>query len=406
MQAPDRTRDQISPLAAPTMATSGKPSHILQPRPTAAIDLAWEQKVILTLYGQRKLAEAEQATRSLIQRAPEVAFGWKVLGLLLQQKGQLQEALSAMQQAIRLQPKDPEAFNNLGALQEALEQPEHALVNYEHALKLKPDFAHALNNLVNLIRRMNMNDSLLPMLQRLQALRPGDEQLRFMVAMLSGQSVDQAPAAYVSNLFDRYAERFDAHLQGELAYDAPRGLAALIRQHLTQPAGWRVLDLGCGTGLIGEQLHPQCSTLVGIDLSAGMLAKAEARGGYTRLIQGDLLPAMQAEPSATFDVIVAADVFVYVGKIDAVVAQARRLLAPGGLLAFTVESMEATEPSPDDADLARGHRLERSGRYTHAEAHLRALAAQHGLRVLSHQATTIRQDKGRSLAGLLVLWQG
>lgn len=388
------------------MATSGKPSHILQPRPAAAIDLAWEQKVILTLYGQRKLAEAEQATRSLIQRAPEVAFGWKVLGLLLQQKGQLQEALSAMQQAIRLQPKDPEAFNNLGALQEALEQPEHALVNYEHALKLKPDFAHALNNLVNLIRRMNMNDSLLPMLQRLQALRPGDEQLRFMVAMLSGQSVDQAPAAYVSNLFDRYAERFDAHLQGELAYDAPRGLAALIRQHLTQPASWRVLDLGCGTGLIGEQLHPQCSALVGIDLSAGMLAKAEARGGYTRLIQGDLLPTMQAEPSATFDVIVAADVFVYVGKIDAVVAQARRLLAPGGLLAFTVESMEAALPSPTDDDLARGHRLERSGRYTHAEAHLHALAAQHGLRVLTHQATTIRQDKGRSLAGLLVIWQG
>lgn len=388
------------------MATSGKPSHILQPRPTAAIDLAWEQKVILTLYGQRKLAEAEQATRSLIQRAPQVAFGWKVLGLLLQQKGQLQEALHAMQQAIRLQPKDPESFNNLGALQEALEQPEHALVNYEHALKLKPDFAHALNNLVNLIRRMNMDDSLLPMLQRLQALRPGDEQLRFMVAMLSGQSVDQAPAAYVSNLFDHYAERFDAHLQGELAYDAPRGLAALIRQHLTQPAGWRVLDLGCGTGLVGEQLHPQCSTLVGIDLSARMLAKAEARGGYTRLMQGDLLPAMQAEPSATFDVIVAADVFIYVGKIDAVVAQAQRLLAPGGLLAFTVESMEAAEPSPDDADLARGHRLERSGRYTHAEAHLRALAAQHGLRVLTHQATTIRQDKGRSLAGLLVIWQG
>jgi len=388
------------------MATSGKPSHILQPRPTAAIDLAWEQKVILTLYGQRKLAEAEQATRSLIQRAPQVAFGWKVLGLLLQQKGQLQEALSAMQQATRLQPKDPEAFNNLGALQEALEQPEHALVNYEHALKLKPDFAHALNNLVNLIRRMNMDDSLLPMLQRLQAVRPGDEQLGFMVAMLSGQSVDQAPAAYVSNLFDHYAERFDAHLQGELAYDAPRGLADLIRQHLAQPASWRVLDLGCGTGLVGEQLHPQCSTLVGIDLSARMLAKAEARGGYTRLMQGDLLPAMQAEPSATFDVIVAADVFIYVGKIDAVVAQARRLLAPGGLLAFTVESMEAALPSPIDADLARGHRLERSGRYTHAEAHLRALAAQHGLRVLTHQATTIRQDKGRSLAGLLVLWQG
>lgn len=387
-------------------SSTGKPSNIFQQRPAATIDLAWEQKVILTLYGQGKLAETEQAARGLTQRAPQVAFGWKVLGVLLQQKGQLQEALLAMQQATQLQPKDPEVFNNLGALQEALEQPEHALSSYEHALKLKPDFKPALSNLINLIRRLNMSESLLPMLQRLQALRPGDEQVRFMVAMLSGQSVDHAPAEYVSTLFDHYADRFDAHLQEELGYNAPLALSSLIREHAAQADGWRALDLGCGTGLVGEQLRQQCSTLVGVDLSARMLAKAEARGGYNRLIQGELLPAMKAEASSTFDVIVAADVFIYVGKIDDVVAEVRRLLAPGGLFAFTVESMEAASPAPADADLARGHRLERSGRYTHADAHLRGLASQHGLQIIDHQATMIRREKDRALAGQLVIWRG
>ncbi len=388
------------------MATSGKHPNIFQHRAAPPIDLAWEQKVILTLYGQGKLAATEQAARSLTQRAPTVAFGWKVLGVVLQQMGRLQDALTAMQQAAQLQPRDPEVFNNLGALMEALDQPEHALPHYEHALQLRPDFAPALTNLVNLIRRLNVDDSLLPMLQRLQALRPGDEQLRFMVAMLSGQSVDHAPPEYVSTLFDHYADRFDAHLQGELGYDAPLALSRLISEHMAQAGHWRTLDLGCGTGLVGEQLRGQCSTLVGIDLSGGMLAKAEARGGYTRLVQGDLLSAMKAEPSGSFDLIVAADVFIYVGKIDEVVEQARRLLAPAGLLAFTVESMEAADPAPSADDLARGHRLERSGRYTHADAPLRVLAERHGLRTLRHEATTIRKEADHALAGQLVIWQG
>lgn len=387
------------------MASSGKPPNIFQQRTAPAIDPAWEQKVILTFYGQGKLAEAEQAARRLTERAPSVAFGWKVLGVILQQLGRLEDALPAMQQAAQLQPRDPETFNNLGALMEAMDQPEHALPHYERALQIKPDFAPALSNLVNLIRRLNVDDSLLPMLQRLQALRPADEQLRFMVAMLSGQSVEHAPAEYVSTLFDHYADRFDAHLQGELGYTAPVALSRLIREHAAQAAGWRTLDLGCGTGLVGEHLRDHCDTLVGVDLSARMLAKAEARGGYTHLIQGELLAAMKSQAAEAFDVIVAADVFIYVGKVDEVVAQARRLLAPGGLLAFTVESMEAAEPAPSDADLARGHRLERSGRYTHADAHLRGLAQQHGLVVLRHEPTTIRKETDRALAGQLLIWQ-
>ena len=385
------------------MPAPGQPRNIFQARP--AIDLAWEQKVILTLYQQGKMPEVEQAARRLTQLAPNMALGWKVLGLSLQQLGRLQEALPAMQQAARVQPRDPEAFNNLGALFEALERPDDALTHYEQALQLKADFKPALTNLLNLIRRLNVDNALLPLLLRLQRLRPNDDQLQFMVAMLTGQSVDRPPRSHVSNLFDLYADRFDEHLQGELAYQAPSQLAALLAEHAAQPGGWRVLDLGCGTGLVGAALTGRCSDLVGVDLSAGMLAKAEARGGYHRLMQGDVLQVMEAEPAAGFDAVIAADVFIYVGKVDEVVAQAKRLLAPGGLLAFTVESMEAAEPAPTEVERQRGHRLERSGRYTHAEAHLRELAARHGFAVVRHDATTIRRDRERLIAGQLVLWR-
>lgn len=388
----------------PTMPMPGQPASIFQTaRPR--IDLAWEQRVILTLYQQGKMPEVEQAARRLTQLAPQFAFGWKVLGVALQQLDRPQDALPAMQQAARLQPGDPEALNNLGALFEALERPDDALTHYEQALQSRPDFKPAMTNLLNLLRRLKVDNALLPLLLRLQRLRPQDEQLQFMVAMLTGQTVDRPPREYVSHLFDLYADRFDEHLQGELAYAAPGQLAAMLAEHTAPASGWRVLDLGCGTGLVGAELADRCQDLVGVDLSAAMLAKAKARGGYTRLMHGDVRQIMEAEAGGSFDIVVAADVFIYVGRIDEVVAHARRLLANDGLLAFTVESMESAVPAASEADLQRGHRLEPSGRYTHADAHLRDLASRHGFDVVRHDATTIRQDRDRAIEGQLVLWR-
>jgi len=386
------------------MSKSGQPASIFQPaRPS--IDLAWEQRVILTLYQQGKMQEVEQAALRLTQLAPGFVFGWKVLGVALQQLGRHQDALPAMQEAARLQPRDPEALNNLGALFEALERPDDALMHYEQALQAKPDFKPALNNLLNLLRRLKVDNALLPLLLRLQRLRPQDAQLQFMVAMQTGQTVDSPPREYVSNLFDLYADRFDEHLQSELGYAAPAQLASMLVEHADQASGWRVLDLGCGTGLVGAELATRCQDLVGVDLSAAMLNKARERGGYSRLMHGDVRQIMEAEAVNSFDAVVAADVFIYVGRIDEVVAHARRLLSNNGLLAFTVESMEAAVPTANEVDLRRGHRLETTGRYSHADAYLRELADRNGFEVLHQDTTTIRQDRDRAIEGRLVLWK-
>ncbi len=70
--------------------------------------------------------------------------------------------------------------------------------------------------------------------------------------------------------------------------------------------------------------------------------------------------------------LIAGDVFIYVGPLEASFAEAARALRPGGLFAFSVEA-------PSDDELRRPQPVLRdSGRWAHAAAYVRELAAAHG----------------------------
>jgi predicted TPR repeat methyltransferase len=151
-------------------------------------------------------------------------------------------------------------------------------------------------------------------------------------------------------LFDVYAQRFDSHLVQVLNYSVPEKLAASAALFPSGGEKWAILDLGCGTGLSGAAIAQFARHMVGVDLSSKMLDKARERNLYARLEQLDLLAMMEAEPAASYDVVFAADVFVYLGKLDELVSQARRLLRPGGLFAFSVESLEALQTGADSTE--------------------------------------------------------
>ena len=118
------------------------------------------------------------------------------------------------------------------------------------------------------------------MLQFWLRLMPDDPIAQHRLASWFGQ--DQAPArasdAYVTYLFDRYAEGFDQHLVQELNYQAPAVIAGGSPKCWSAPAAYLdVLDAGCGTGLCAPLLHPYARHLVGVDLSPRMLDKARER---------------------------------------------------------------------------------------------------------------------------------
>jgi predicted TPR repeat methyltransferase len=202
-------------------------------------------------------------------------------------------------------------------------------------------------------------------------------------------------AAYVRALFDRYADRFDRDLLGKLGYAAPELLRVAV-DRLVEPAvgdaaKLRVFDLGCGTGLAGVAFRPLAAHLAGVDLSPRMVEKARQRGLYDVLEVGDVVAALQAADS--WDLLVAADVLVYIGDLAPVFQAAAGALAPGGLFAATVER------APEEA----GFTLGPARRYAHGERYVRESAAAAGLTVRLIEPCTPRREKGVGVPGLLVI---
>lgn len=385
------------------MSQPQPPNIFSRPQTPPAVNLELEQNLILSLFQQGRLQEAERAASALTTRAPQHGFGWKALGLILSMQDRKVEALPAMQKAAKLMPRDAEAFNNLGSLHEGFHRLDFAQACYEHAATVDPNFQPAQQNLTRLIDKQENPEELLRLLKRELDKHPDDQYLRHRMNSLERRQTDSTPREYVTKLFDQYADHFDQHLQQTLGYRTPSDIVDLLDQHAAQPNGWRVLDLGCGTGLVGDALRGRAQSLTGIDLSEKMLDKARSRGCYTHLVCADVVQHMQQADSSAVDMIIAADVFIYVGKLDGLIGEAHRMLAPGGLLAFSVEDMAASQST--NSDEQRGHRLETSGRYSHHVDHLRAMADLLGFRILAHRPTNIRLEKGRPTPGHLMLWQ-
>jgi predicted TPR repeat methyltransferase len=137
----------------------------------------------------------------------------------------------------------------------------------------------------------------------------------------------------VVELYDQWADSYDAELE-EAAYATPSRLAAALTATCTSK-DTRVLDIGCGTGLSGQALVAQGFTLVdGTDLSAPMLAVAEAKQIYGRLWQTDPSAALPVSPG-DYGVVAAAGV-VSPGAAPAdLLGELADLLDTGGRLAFS-----------------------------------------------------------------------
>jgi predicted TPR repeat methyltransferase len=202
------------------------------------------------------------------------------------------------------------------------------------------------------------------------------------------------PPAFVRGLFDQYAERFETSLVDRLGYRVPEQLMAAL-QTVAGPRHRfaRVLDLGCGTGLMGEQLRPVADQLDGVDLSPGMLRKARRKKLYDSLAEADIT-ALAPVPQA-FDLITAADVLNYVGDIQAILLSVAAMLAPGGLFALSLEAHDGDEP----------YALLPSLRFAHSLAATLRLGAEAGFTLRHQSRVMLRRDRGVALDGFLLVFE-
>ena len=219
---------------------------------------------------------------------------------------------------------------------------------------------------------------------------------------------------------------------------------------------WMIaLDIGCGTGLLAEAISQHASIVMGVDLSTGMLSRAEDLGIYSHLYSGDMIQWLNAlgswwvkegylpKTSTTTTIItdededdgvrrkssgsiirdvpstmnmadapglqplldthvrlgplliVAADVFVYVGELSEVFKAVSVLLSNSGSFIFTTEHLLSSN--------SNGYQLQPSGRFAHTKEYLMRLAYEHDLVLNSMTEVTPRVENGRPVDGLLVV---
>ena len=315
-------------------------------------------------------------------------------GAALAEAGRLPDAVRVLAAALSRRPDDVTTLRNLGQALTALGDPSGAIAPLRRAVALAPAAPEAWLALAHALREAG-TDGAAEAARRLLAIAdvpaPLAEQARFLLAALGEETApDRAPAAYVKELFDIYAPRFDDDLQGRLGYRTPALVAALLQAAGVLPDGTRrVLDLGCGTGLSGLALKPFAKRMTGLDLAPRMLAEAAKRGIYDALEEADLL-AWLPRQAGRFDLVVAADVLNYLGDLGPALRGIAGALAPGGVAAFSIEAGTG-------APFALGPGL----RYRHDPAHVAALAEAAGLLPLAREETVLREEKGAPVPGVI-----
>jgi predicted TPR repeat methyltransferase len=211
---------------------------------------------------------------------------------------------------------------------------------------------------------------------------------------------EQPPAEYLEAVFDGYAERFEQHLIG-LGYRIPGVVQSVLEEMLSRTGNrglGRVLDLGCGTGLIGAFIAGlPMDDMTGIDISGAMLDIARAKPVYGRLIQSEIV-AFLATASESWDTVIAADVFCYNGRLDSIICAVACHLRPGGHVVFTVEHDVKCRTSDGP-----GWRLGAQARYRHTPSYVNQCLQTAGLDVIDQRDEVIRLEGGSEVAGRLVV---
>jgi predicted TPR repeat methyltransferase len=354
----------------------------------------WHSNLGIVLQDRLKLDEAAAAYRRAIALDPNHANAHNNLGVVLRAQDRVVEAEAAYRAAIAANPEHLDAYHNLGILLNGLKRTREAAACFSRVITLRPKHPEARRQLALAHCTLGEVDKAVGIFEEWLKEEPDHPIARHMLAACSGRDVPpRASDAFVEMTFDSFAATFDSRL-ARLSYRAPALVAAMLAEpDVESSKSLDVLDAGCGTGLCGPLLAPHARRLVGVDLSARMIAQAQARKVYDELVKGELTAYLQ-DCAGNFDVIVSADTLCYFGPLEGVVAAAASALRPGGRFVFTVEELIG-----DGADA--GHSIGLHGRYRHTRQYVERVLADVHLRPEIVPAE-LRLEAGDPVAGLVV----
>ncbi|MBB5349240.1 tetratricopeptide repeat protein [Desulfoprunum benzoelyticum] len=376
------------------------------------------------MQGEGRYAEAEAEYARLLQYFPDSPALHYNIGLLLYAQEKFEASLHHYLQAMDASGDDPDLLYNLGLCLQKCGRTGKAALVYEELLRLAPDDVDGLYNLAGCYRELRQYDQAAKVLDRLLVLQPdhqgatgglayllhlqgklheacrcycrllelhpGHQTARHMVAALRGERIGTAADEYVRTVFNGYADDFEDSLVQGLGYRVPEGLRRGVG--LVAGAGRRfahLLDLGCGTGLVGAAFVDICDCLTGVDLAEEMIVRARIKRLYHHLVVDGIFPFLNGT-AGRYDLVTLADVLIYLGDPEPMLTAVHLKTTDDALLCFSIEIAETPT-----------YCLQSTGRFAHSPGFIGRLATTTGW-VLRHRETIrLRREGDGWIGGML-----
>ena len=345
----------------------------------------------IILLKQGRLEESENCCKDAIKLNPNLAESYNNLGNAQKNGGKLEEAISSFKQAIKIEPGFFLALHNIGATLQDQGKLSEAEPYYKKAIELEPNYSETYKNLGSLMHRLKKYSDAEFYYKKAIELKSDDLDTQHLLSALTGVTTKTAPKTYIQNLFDNYANIFDKSLVDELQYNVPKIVSKLITNNFQNKSIGSVLDLGCGTGLFGEEIHHYCKYLEGVDLSNLMLNIAKEKNVYNKLSAKDILDYLNSK-KLDFDYFVFLDVFIYLGDLDDVFKLIYLQNKSSGKLVFTTENNKK-----------ENYFLEESGRYSHSKSYIEMLCNKYNYDICHYENIKLRKESNDIINGGLYI---
>ncbi|MBF0193601.1 MAG: tetratricopeptide repeat protein [Magnetococcales bacterium] len=309
--------------------------------------------------------------------------------------GQKEEAILSYTKAISLEPSLPEFHYNLANVHKELKRFKEAIASYKKAISINPIYIDAHFHLGSSLIEDEQFDEAVKCFKKLLTIKPDFPEATHLLNALTGNTSETAPREYVKGVFNSYADNFESHLINTLKYKTPSLIKDAVVKHVGDKKNFKsVLDIGCGTGLMGVEVRDIAEKLIGIDLSENMISLAKKKSVYDDLYVDDIIDRMQSLNS-NFELILASDVFVYIGDLEPIFRCINKYSTKETIFAFS------TEHTDDD-----GFIIQNTGRYAHSKSYIFTLAEKLGLKIEYFTKTKLRKHKSANnwlIGGIYIL---